>query len=98
MINFNDTQIFAATDISSNIINSLKMLITTPVGTVALDRDYGLDMSFCDMPLHRAKQKFSTELITKIRKYEPRVQIKKIEFIAVATNDKITPKITLIQA
>lgn len=95
MIDFNNVQISSLTDIDSDIIDSLKLLITTPMGTVALDRDYGLNIDFIDLPLHLAKQNFSTQLITKIRKYEPRITVKKIEFTTVPQNGQVIPKITI---
>lgn len=97
MINTNQVEITSEKVLGSDIINSLNMLITTPMGTVALDRDYGIDTSFLDMPINLAKQMFCAEIITKSRKYEPRITIKKIEFEQ-NQDGAITPKLLITKA
>ena len=97
MIEIQNTKIIADSSINSDILNALNTLITTPTGTVALDRDYGLNTEFIDMPANRAKQIYSTEVTTKIRKYEPRISLKKIEFSVNPGNGILTPKLTITQ-
>jgi len=63
-----------------DILRCLNTLYTTPVGTVALDRSFGLDWSVLDLPLEIAKGRFTIEVIEKTRKYEPRVDIVKVLF------------------
>ena len=63
-----------------DVLRCLNTLYTTPVGTVALDRNFGLDWSVLDLPLEIAKGRFTIEVIEKTRKYEPRVDIVKVLF------------------
>lgn len=64
----------------AKIILQLQTLFATPIGSVALDRDFGLDMSFIDMPIPTAQALLSAEAITKIAKYIPEVQATEISF------------------
>lgn len=65
-----------------DVLRCLNTLYTTPVGTVALDRNFGLDWSVLDLPLEIAKGRFTIEVIEKTRKYEPRVDIVKVLFLS----------------
>ena len=65
-----------------DVLRCLNTLYTTPVGTVALDRNFGLDWSVLDLPLEIAKGRFTIEVIEKTRKYEPRVNIVKVLFLS----------------
>lgn len=95
MIDVNNIEITANGQIDQSIVDGLLLLWSTPVGTVVLDRDFGIDMGFVDMPLMQAKQMFTVEIITKTRKYEPRVSVKKIAFTTNALDGKLTPKIEI---
>ena len=63
-----------------DVLRCLQTLYSTPVGTVALDRDFGLDWSVIDLPIERAKGRLTIEIIEKTRKYEPRVEVVKVNF------------------
>ena len=57
------------TEEKENIIECLNVLYSTPVGSVSLDRDFGMDWSFLDLPMPAAKARFESELIQKTQKY-----------------------------
>lgn len=78
----------------NKILACLKNLYETPVGTVALDRDFGLSWDFLDLPLEQAKGRFTIEVIEKTRLYEPRVEVSKITFTA-DINGALKPKVVL---
>ncbi len=61
-----------------DISQCLKILYSTNVGTSALNRDFGLDTNFLDMPIQTAKNLMTAEIIKKTIKYEPRANIQKI--------------------
>ena len=64
----------------ADILRCLNTLYSTPIGTVALDRDFGLDWSVLDFPIELAKGRLTIEIIEKTRKYEPRVEVVKVLF------------------
>lgn len=75
------------------IMQNLKTLLTTPAGSVAFDREFGIDTSFIDMPIEIAKARITAEYIEKINKYENRVKISEIIF---ETKDNmLIPKVVI---
>lgn len=65
--------------IPADILEQLNLLITTPMGTVVLDRDFGIDMSFIDMPTNFAKNMVAVELAKKIKKYIPELRLVEVK-------------------
>ena len=78
---------------NEEIYQNVQVIISTPVGTVAFDRDFGVDYSILDNPTEIAKGLISVEIIEKIRKYESRVDVDEVTFSV--QNEKIIPKIIL---
>lgn len=62
-----------------DIAECLNTLYNTPKGTVALDRDFGLDWDIVDLPTPIAINRLIIEITEKTEKYEPRIAIKDIE-------------------
>ncbi len=82
----------------ADILRCLNVLYSTPLGTVALDREFGLDWSVLDLPLEMAKGRLTIEIIEKIRKYEPRVEVVKVCFdtqLVEGLNGKLAGKVVL---
>ena len=83
------------TEEMENIAECLQVLYSTPVGSVALDRDFGMDWSYLDLSLPAAKAQFESELIQKTRKYEPRVQVQEVQWEYDGLNGKMKPKVVV---
>ena len=79
----------------AELYQNLKVLFTTPVGTVPLDRDLGIDFSILDQPLPMARNKYHIELSQKVQKYEPRVLIKSVVFELDELAGKMFPKVVV---
>ena len=62
------------------IIRNVQTLLTTPVGTCPLYRDFGLDVSALDYPLDIAQNLIAVAAIEAIEKWEPRVTVKDLTF------------------
>lgn len=68
---------------NTDLENRLKRLISTPKGTMPLDRNYGVDFSeFIDLPIEIAKNTFAVAVIEAVNEYEPEVEIENIEFLS----------------
>ncbi len=67
-------------DQKEEVRRCIAMLYSTPAGTVALDRDLGLDWNVLDLPIEQAKGRLTIEIIEKTRRYEPRVEVMKIQW------------------
>lgn len=77
-------------DEAAEIVRCLKMLYSTPAGTVALDREFGLSWDMIDMPIETAKSILTVEIIEKTAKYEPRVSVSKVIYKQNVTGKLIT--------
>lgn len=75
--------IIGATGVNE-IIQNVRMILSTIKGTVYLDRDFGLNPDLIDMPQMQAAFKYREEIINQIERYEPRVNVLEINF----TTDK----------
>ena len=84
------------TEERKNIAACLCVLYGTPVGSVALDRDFGLDWSFLDLPLPAARAKLENELIRKTMKYEPRVKVREVQWEFEEEAGRMKPKVVVM--
>ncbi len=66
-------------NLSPDLREQVEILIGTPVGTVVLDRDFGIDLSFLDMPIGQAVNMAAAELAVKIEKYIPELQLDRVK-------------------
>lgn len=65
--------------LTSDLREQVEILIGAPVGTVVLDRDFGIDLSFLDMPIGQAVNMAAAELAVKIEKYIPELQLDRVK-------------------
>lgn len=83
---------FAPASEAAEILQNLRTIITTTKYSVPLDRNFGIDAGMLDLPLNVAQAKLQSEMITAIKKYEPRVEITSISFTG--TDDGVlAPKV-----
>ncbi len=73
--------VYGELDEQEDIIRCIRNLVLTPAGTVPLDRDFGIDNSFRGLPFETAKNLLAVEIINKIRKYEPRIDMREIAMV-----------------
>ena len=95
MINTSNIEIvfdYTAKD-SNEIYQCLKVLYTTPAGTVPFNRDFGVRNDITDNTIEVAKALFSADLIEKTRKYEPRVYVKDVTYTY--NNGYLNPKVVV---
>lgn len=93
-VNNIDLQInFAATG-SEEILQNVKTILTTPMGTVPFDREFGIDWSLLDLPIREARAKLTVEYMDKVKKYEPRARVKQVDFEA-NTEGILKPKVVI---
>lgn len=69
MYEYEVKEIQADEDITEEEINELRTLYQTPVGTIPMEREKGIDTSFIAMPTEVAKNMYAVELIKKTRLY-----------------------------
>lgn len=71
---------FAPATEAAEILQNIRTIITTTRYSVPLERDFGIDADMLDLSINVAQAKLQSEMITAIKKYEPRVEITSISF------------------
>jgi len=80
------------------IIQQVQIVCATQVGTLPLDRAFGVQADYLDMPLPVAKAKATASVISGIGKYVPGVQVLSVSWVAdtdAAQNGKLIPVVRI---
>lgn len=96
MINYDNVNLKFVFDSDEleDIVKCLSTLYTTVAGTAPMDRNFGIDNTFLDMPINVAENLYALEVTEKTEIYEPRVNVVDVDFIS--ENDGVMiPIITL---
>lgn len=83
---------FAPASSVAEIVQNVKTIVGTVVGTVPLDRDFGVDSGLVDLPMPVARARLAAELIEKVERYEPRVKVRSVAFSGDA-DGRLTPRL-----
>lgn len=67
-------------DEAEDICECLKVLYSARTGEQGLDRDFGISIDAIDRPASAAKAMLAAEFVRKTKKYEPRVEVVRIEW------------------
>lgn len=66
-------------NLTPDLRQQVELLCATPVGSVVLDRDFGLDMRFIDEPVSVAVNMAAAEIAVKLEKYIPALQLIRVQ-------------------
>lgn len=86
-----------AGDSLAELDRQIALLLSTREGTVPLDREFGLDMDFTDMPPEAAKSLYVAEITRKIPKFIPAVRVQGVTWVA-AEGGTLKPKVVITSA
>ena len=90
--------VFGATGLTE-IMQNVRMILSTPKGSVPLDREFGIDTVFLDEPEPVAMARAVPEIIEAVEKYEPRVKVTTVEWVERNDGDamegKLVPKVRI---
>jgi phage baseplate assembly protein W len=64
----------------NEILQNVRVILTTRVGTVMLDRLFGMRFRFVDAPMNAAQLMIVADVCQALTHFEPRVTFKKIQF------------------
>lgn len=64
----------------AGLAQEIRTVLATRKGSVPLDREFGLNWDFVDMPLTEAMPYMVSEIGMKLEKYVPRIRVKEIGF------------------
>ena len=62
------------------------------VGTVPLDRDFGVPVDLIDKPMPVAQAKLTAQIVKAVHKYEPRAAVKRVTYTGDA-DGRLVPKL-----
>lgn len=85
---------FMPATVVEEVLQNVRMIITTMKCSVPMDRAFGIDGAVVDRPINIAKAHISNEIFRAVKKYEPRAVIESIDF----TGDdagKLTPTVVV---
>ncbi|MEG2419973.1 MAG: hypothetical protein RSB55_00380 [Oscillospiraceae bacterium] len=69
-----------ATDAMAELDRSLSLLLSTRAGTMPLDREFGINMDFLDMPPETAKSLYTAEVAQKVAQFLPTVRVQEVQW------------------
>ena len=72
----------------------ISLLLSTPVGTMPLDREFGVDMDFLDMPSETANSLYTAEITEKIARFIPELRVESVSWEASPAGTLI-PKVVI---
>lgn len=64
----------------AGLAQEIRTLLTTPKGTLPLDRDFGISWEMIDQPIISAMPLYVSEVATQVEKYIPRVRMESVDF------------------
>lgn len=68
------------TDEVKSILQNIAVILSTPKGSVPMYRDFGLDMSFLDLPTERARIAMIAPVREAVERWEPRAAVTNVSF------------------
>lgn len=79
-LTLNEAVSFAPESTEEEILQNVRTIILTRLGTVPLFRDFGLTWEHVDKPIHISRAFLKAEIIEAVERWEPRAQIEAVEF------------------
>lgn len=64
----------------NEVLQNVQIILTTRIGSVMLDRKFGLDYSFLDAPQNKAQLIIVQQVCQGLTNFEPRVTFSRIQF------------------
>ena len=77
------------------IVRNVQTILTTPLGTCPLYREFGLDVSYLDHPLDLAQNLFAVAAMEAVERWEPRVQVTGVSFVADGAEGSMKAKVVI---
>ncbi|NNV06206.1 hypothetical protein ETC03_07065 [Geobacillus sp. MMMUD3] len=81
---------------SEEIIQNVRFILSTIVGTCVLDIPMGISFGVVDTPIQFAQAAITGEVIEKIERYEPRVSVESVEFSADPLDGRLIPRVKVV--
>lgn len=86
---------FAPSTTLEEIIQNVRTILTTPIYSVPLDRNFGVNAEMLDLPMPVAQARLSAEIVAAVQKYEPRVEVTQVIFNGDGMDGILKPTVKL---
>lgn len=73
----------------SEIMQNVRTILATAIGSVVLDRAFGVDTSILDEPAHLVQARRAAQVIEAVEKFEPRVTVTRVTWQATDAADGV---------
>lgn len=83
---------FAPATPIEEIVQNLRTILNTAVGTVPLDRDFGVPVDLIDRPMPVARARLTAQIVKAVHKYEPRAAVKRVTYTG-DIDGRLVPKL-----
>lgn len=71
---------FAPRNEVEEILQNVRTILNTRIGSVPLDREFGISWEHLDKPVQVAKTRMMVDVIDAIEKHEPRAKVREVKF------------------
>ena len=79
-VSLNDEINFAPDSETEEILQNVRTILKTCIGSVPLDRDFGTSREYVDKPLPVARSLMQSAVIEAINQFEPRATVESVTF------------------
>ncbi len=86
---------FAPSNILEEILQNVYTVISTPIYSVPLFREFGTSTTYLDTPHLVAQSKYVAEVIEKVEQYEPRAIVEEVTFTQNEEDGQLYPVVTI---
>lgn len=73
------------------IVQNVRIILSTAQGSVPLDRNFGMEITSMDEPITIAKARLTTAIMYAIAEYEPRAIVQEVQFEEDLQTGKLIP-------
>ncbi|WP_163538312.1 GPW/gp25 family protein [Gracilibacillus sp. YIM 98692] len=80
---------------AQEIYENLRILYTTPEGSIPFDREFGINMAFLDQPTQIAQGRLIVEYTEKTKRFEPRAVVQEVLFDQDEQTGHLQPKVVI---
>lgn len=71
---------FSPSSVAEEILQNVRTICSTVVGSVPLDREFGMSLDMLDQPINLSRMLFQSAVIQALAKYEPRAKLVSVDF------------------
>lgn len=94
-VTINNAVDFAPETTTAEILQNVRTILNTRIGTVPLARNLGVSWEYVDLPLSVAKSVMQGAVIDAIEEFEPRARVDKVTFDADGEDGILRPVVTI---